>query len=74
MVQDASTGQMVRPVSALIAHLSRSLTLRPGTLISTGSPGGAGYSRTPPVFLRDRSTVTVSIGGIGYLTTYCRVT
>jgi hypothetical protein len=26
------------------------------------------------VFLRDRSTVTVSIGGIGYLTTYCRVT
>ena len=50
-----------------------SATIPAGTLISTGSPGGAGYSRTPPVFLRDGSTVTVSIGGIGYLTTHCRV-
>ncbi|KJL30856.1 fumarylacetoacetate hydrolase family protein [Microbacterium azadirachtae] len=73
MVQDASTGQMVRPVSALISHLSRSLTLRPGTLISTGSPGGAGYSRDPQIFLRDRSTVTVGIDGIGELTTHCRI-
>ena len=72
-VQDASTAQMVRPVSALIAHLSRSLTLRPGTLISTGSPGGAGYSRDPQIFLRDRSTVTVGIDGIGDLTTHCRI-
>ncbi|MBS1905981.1 MAG: fumarylacetoacetate hydrolase family protein [Actinobacteria bacterium] len=72
-VQDATTGQMVRPVSALIAHLSRSLTLRPGTLISTGSPGGAGYSRDPQIFLRDRSTVTVGIDGIGELTTHCRI-
>jgi len=72
-VQDASTGQMVRPVSTLIAHLSRSLTLRPGTLISTGSPGGAGYSRDPQIFLRDRSTVTVGIDGIGELTTHCRI-
>ncbi|MCE4024869.1 MULTISPECIES: fumarylacetoacetate hydrolase family protein [unclassified Microbacterium] len=72
-VQDASTEQMVRPVSALIAHLSRSLTLRPGTLISTGSPGGAGYSRDPQIFLRDRSTVTVGIDGIGELTTHCRI-
>ena len=45
----------------------------PGTLISTGSPGGAGYSRNPQVFLRDGSTVTVSIEGIGSLTTHCRV-
>ena len=72
-VQDASTAQMVRPVSALIAHLSRSLTLQPGTLISTGSPGGAGYSRDPQIFLRDRSTVTVGIDGIGELTTHCRI-
>lgn len=72
-VQDASTGQMVRPVSTLIAHLSQSLTLQPGTLISTGSPGGAGYSRDPQIFLRDRSTVTVGIDGIGELTTHCRI-
>lgn len=72
-VQDASTGHMVRSVSTLIAHLSQSTTLLPGTLISTGSPGGAGYSREPQIFLRDGSTVTVGIEGIGELTTHCRV-
>ncbi|PVE95930.1 fumarylacetoacetate hydrolase family protein [Microbacterium sp. TPD7012] len=73
-VQDASTGQMVRSVAELIAHLSQSVTLPPGTLISTGSPGGAGYSRDPQIFLRDHSTVTVGIDGIGELTTHCRIT
>ena len=72
-VQDASTGQMVRSVATLVAHLSNSITLLPGTLISTGSPGGAGYSREPQIFLRDRSTVTVGIDGIGELTTHCRI-
>ncbi|QTV79549.1 fumarylacetoacetate hydrolase family protein [Microbacterium sp. NIBRBAC000506063] len=72
-VQDASTNQMVRSVETLIAHLSSSITLLPGTLISTGSPGGAGYSRDPQIFLRDRSTVSVGIDEIGTLTTHCRV-
>lgn len=72
-MQDATTAQMVRPVATLISHLSKSATLLPGTLISTGSPGGAGYSRDPQVFLRDRSTVTVGIDGIGSLTTHCRI-
>ena len=72
-VQDASTGQMVRSVATLIHKLSESATLLPGTLISTGSPGGAGYSRDPQIFLRDRSTVTVGIDGIGELTTHCRI-
>ena len=73
VLQDASTGEMVRGVAEIISYLSRSATIPPGTLISTGSPGGAGYSRTPQVFLRDGATVTVSIGGIGSLTTHCRV-
>ncbi|MGF3055694.1 fumarylacetoacetate hydrolase family protein [Microbacterium sp. YY-01] len=72
-VQDSSTDHMVRTVATLIAHLSQSITLLPGTLISTGSPGGAGYSREPQIFLRDRSTVTVGIDGIGELTTHCRI-
>ncbi len=72
-VQDASTGQMIRSVATLVSSLSRSATLLPGTLISTGSPGGAGYSRDPQIFLRDRSTVTVGVDGIGALTTHCRV-
>ena len=73
LLQDASTSGMVRSVAELIAFLSISTTLQPGTLISTGSPGGAGYSRTPPVFLHDGSRVTVSCSGIGSLTTHCRV-
>jgi 2-keto-4-pentenoate hydratase/2-oxohepta-3-ene-1,7-dioic acid hydratase in catechol pathway len=73
ILQDASTGEMVRSVAEIISYLSRSATIPPGTLISTGSPGGAGYSRNPQVFLHDGATVTVSIGGIGSLTTHCRV-
>ncbi|QLD11078.1 fumarylacetoacetate hydrolase family protein [Microbacterium oleivorans] len=73
-VQDASTGQMIRSVATLVAHLSTAATLLPGTLISTGSPGGAGYSRDPQIFLRDRSIVTVGIDGIGELRTHCRIT
>lgn len=72
ILQDASSGDMVRTVAEIISYLSKTSTLLPGTLISTGSPGGAGYSRKPPVFLRDGSTVTVSIDKIGLLTTHCR--
>lgn len=73
LMQDSSTALMIRSVATLIAFLSTSTTLLPGTLISTGSPGGAGYSRDPQVFLRDRSSVTVSVSGVGSLTTHCRM-
>ncbi len=72
ILQDASSGDMVRTVAELISYLSKTSTLLPGTLISTGSPGGAGYSRKPPIFLREGSTVTISIDKIGMLTTHCR--
>jgi 2-keto-4-pentenoate hydratase/2-oxohepta-3-ene-1,7-dioic acid hydratase in catechol pathway len=72
LLQDASSGDMVRTVAELISYLSQTATLLPGTLISTGSPGGAGYSRKPPVFLREGTTVTVAIDKIGLLTTHCR--
>ncbi len=73
ILQDASTNEMVRGVAEIISYLSRSATIPAGTLISTGSPGGAGYSRNPQVFLQDGATVTVTIAGIGSLTTHCRV-
>jgi len=73
IMQDASSGDMVRSVAEIIHLLSRSATIPPGTLISTGSPGGAGYSRKPPVFLQDGSTVTITIDKIGSLTTHCRI-
>ncbi|MRX42693.1 2-hydroxyhepta-2,4-diene-1,7-dioate isomerase [Agromyces sp. Q22] len=73
ILQDASTNEMVRSVAEIISYLSKTATVPAGTLISTGSPGGAGYSRNPQVFLHDGSTVTVTIEGIGSLTTHCRV-
>lgn len=68
-VQDDTTGHMIRSVAELIVSLSRSLTLLPGTLISTGSPGGAGRSRKPPLYLKQGTVATVTIEKIGALTT-----
>lgn len=70
-VQDSTTGYMIRSVAELISSISQSLTLLPGTLISTGSPGGAGRSRTPPLYLLPGADVTVTIEGIGALTSHC---
>ncbi|QIK62521.1 fumarylacetoacetate hydrolase family protein [Leucobacter viscericola] len=70
-VQDSSTGFMIRTVAQLIASISQSLTLLPGTVISTGSPGGAGRSRKPPLYLRPGTEVTVTIENIGALTSHC---
>jgi len=70
-VQDSTTGYMIRTVAQLIASISQSLTLLPGTVISTGSPGGAGRSRNPPLYLRPGTEVTVTIDGIGALTSTC---
>lgn len=70
-VQDSSTEFMIRSVARIIAAVSQSLTLLPGTLISTGSPGGAGRSRKPPLYLVPGTEVTVTIEGIGALTSYC---
>jgi 2-keto-4-pentenoate hydratase/2-oxohepta-3-ene-1,7-dioic acid hydratase in catechol pathway len=67
-VQDSNTGQMVFGVAELVAFLSRTMTLEPGDLIATGTPAGVGFTRTPPVWLRDGDTVTIEIEGIGSLT------
>ncbi len=60
-VQHASTADMIFPVHALIAELSRGTTLLPGTVILTGTPAGVGVARTPQRFLTEGDTVTVTI-------------
>ena len=65
---------MVRSVAEDHRFPSRPSTVQPGTLISTGSPGGAGYSRDAArVPARPVDRHRVRFGGIGYLTTYCRI-
>lgn len=67
VVQDGHTRDMIFDVQALIAFLSGSTTLRPGTVILTGTPFGVGMARTPPRWLRPGDTVSVEIEGIGTL-------
>ena len=67
MRQNDSTKNMVYSVPTLISHLSQCMTLLPGTVIMTGTPGGVGNARVPPVFLRPGDICEVTIQGIGTL-------
>jgi 2,4-didehydro-3-deoxy-L-rhamnonate hydrolase len=67
-LQDSSTSEMVFGVAELISFISAGITLEPGDLIATGTPAGVGFTREPPVFLRDGDEVTVEIEGVGALT------
>ena len=66
--QDASTEDMIFSVAQLIAFLSGSTTLEPGTVILTGTPSGVGMGSDPPRWLRPGDAVQVTIEGIGTLT------
>ena len=66
-MQDSNTSDLIFPVAELIAFLSQGTTLLAGTLILTGTPGGVGFARTPPVFLRDGDVVEVEVEKIGTL-------
>lgn len=68
VMQDWNTNDMIFDVPQLISFLSGSTTLRPGTVILTGTPHGIGGARVPPVFLADGDTITIEIDKIGELT------
>jgi len=67
-LQDSNTADMIFDVQAIISDLSRSMTLLPGTVILTGTPEGVGFTRQPPVYLKDGDTVIIDIENIGQLT------
>jgi acylpyruvate hydrolase len=66
-VQSATTDQLIFDVPALIEFISSWTTLEPGDLIITGTPGGVGAARTPPLWLKPGDVVEVEIEGIGVL-------
>ena len=66
-VQDDHTGNMMRPVAELIEYISTFTELAPGDVIITGSPGGVGKKRVPPLFMKDGDTIEVEIEHIGRL-------
>ncbi|MFW6055578.1 MAG: fumarylacetoacetate hydrolase family protein, partial [Thermodesulfobacteriota bacterium] len=67
IMQDGHTGDMIFSVAELIAFLSQSTTLLPGTVILTGTPSGVGFKRTPPVYLQDGDQLELSVEKIGTL-------
>ena len=67
--QRSNTRHMIFDVAAIIADLSRYVTLEPGDVISTGTPSGVGDARTPPEFLRPGDVVEAEIESIGVLRT-----
>jgi len=68
IMQDWNTGDMIFDVPTLIAFLSGSTTLLPGTVILTGTPHGIGAARNPPIFLKPGDSVSIEIDRIGVLT------
>ncbi len=71
MVQEARTNDLVFSPTDLVSYVSTILTLHPGDIIATGTPGGVGHARKPPTYLRPGSVLTTRIEGIGELVNTC---
>jgi len=71
--QRSTTANMIFSLPALIASLSKGMTLEPGDVIATGTPEGVGFARKPPEFLSDGDDVEVEIEKIGILRNNIRI-
>jgi len=65
--QSSNLSNLVFTVPFLVSYLSQTMTLVPGDIISTGTPGGVGIYHEPPVPLREGDVVTLEIDGLGVL-------
>lgn len=65
--QHTNTANLVFSVQYLVEFLSNLMTLEPGDVILTGTPGGVGVAMDPPSFLKDGDVVSISIDGVGVL-------
>lgn len=66
-MQKADTSLLLFSMRELIAYVSKFTTLKPGDVIVTGTPGGVGAKRNPPVFMKDGDVVEVEVSKIGVL-------
>ncbi|HET8990328.1 MAG TPA: fumarylacetoacetate hydrolase family protein [Acidimicrobiales bacterium] len=65
VMQDARTSMMIVSVARAVEYFSGFTTLRPGDVIATGTPGGVGFARTPPVWLAPGDLIEVEVEGVG---------
>jgi 2-keto-4-pentenoate hydratase/2-oxohepta-3-ene-1,7-dioic acid hydratase in catechol pathway len=65
--QDSNTSDLIFKIPELIEFISQDLTLKPGDIISTGTPSGVGVFLHPPIFLKAGDTIEITIDRIGVL-------
>jgi 2-keto-4-pentenoate hydratase/2-oxohepta-3-ene-1,7-dioic acid hydratase in catechol pathway len=65
VMQSSSTALMIFDIPRTIEFLSTFTTLRPGDVIATGTPGGVGFARNPPVWLEPGDSIEVTVEGVG---------
>jgi acylpyruvate hydrolase len=69
LMQKSSTADLVHSVPALVAYLSKLMTLEPGDIVSTGTPAGVGSLRDPKVWLKPGDEVVIKSPQLGVLET-----
>jgi acylpyruvate hydrolase len=67
VMQSARTSQMIFNIPATVEYVSSFTTLKPGDVIATGTPGGVGFARQPPVWLKPGDLLEIEIEGLGKL-------
>lgn len=63
--QDGSTSTMVFKPAFIVEYLSRFMSLKPGDIVSTGTPPGVGLGQNPPVYLQPGDRISLGIEGLG---------
>ncbi len=66
-MQRATTDMMIFPIPRLISFISTFTTLEVGDVIVTGTPGGVGFRRSPPMFMKPGDRIEVEVSGVGTL-------
>ena len=67
VMQDAKLSQLIFDIPSLISYISKAIPWRAGDVLVTGTPGGVGFKRKPPIFMKDGDKVEVEISEIGVL-------
>ena len=67
VMQDAKLSQLIFSIPELISYVSKAVPWRAGDVLVTGTPGGVGFKRTPPVYMKVGDHVEVEISEIGVL-------
>jgi len=67
LMQEGLAGEMLFDIPMLLSYISQDITFLPGDILSTGTPGGVGIFRDPPVMLRAGNVVECRVEGIGSL-------